>query len=134
MTTSRTKVLASSKATRAELEDLFDQIPGGSQDEKKESVRDYISDLESELQEADNEIDTLETEVEGADEKDAELTAVEGERDDLEQKLDGAITTDNLYDVQKMEVCKRLMKNMTLGNIEYLESLAKNMITNYKMD
>lgn len=128
------------------LEELLDQTPiTDTNIKRKEVVYTYLSDVEKErvaveeeLEEQKEENTTLESKIsdlrEENDSHTSERNEIENQKDEALEKLSDAELPENLYDEQKHEVCKRLMKNMTLGNIEYLESLAKNMITNYKMD
>lgn len=80
---------------------------------EREELEEKVYDLKSELQDYENTTDhTLE----------------------MEMKIDEGITSDNLLDLQKVGVCKRLMKNLTLERMELLENIAKAQTANYIVD
>lgn len=52
----------------------------------------------------------------------------------FEERYTKVIAPENLEEEQKMDICERLMKNLTLSQLENLEEIAKTKNKKYIID
>ena len=82
--------------------------------ELKKVVMDDISELKDDINDLEEQVSELESVSENLSEAESELS-------DLQEEL-----PKNLYEEQKHEVTKRLIKNLSLEQLENLEQTVKN--------
>lgn len=95
---------------------------------KTEKLEEVIDEIESEVESLQEDISELEDQKKDLEEKaESEEEDASEYRNELEEIKDiiGPINADNMHDEMKVQVIKRLFKNLRLEQIEQIETLVK---------